>query len=163
MKETFGQRFARLRKSKKLRQEDIADKIGISPQAISKWENDISLPDISLLGELSDILEVSLDDLLGKEVMKTTVVTEVGSKKDLNKMMLKVIITSGEGDKVKVNLPLALVQIWIDADGKLPEINGKKLDGVNLKQIISLVEQGVIGELVTIDSADGDHIVIVVE
>lgn len=163
MKETFGQRFARLRKAKNLRQEDIGDKIGLSPQAISKWENDISLPDISLLGELSDILEVSLDDLLGKEVMRTTVVTEVGSKKDLNKMMLKVIITSGEGDKVKVNLPLALVQIWIDADGKLPEINGKKLDGVDLKQIISLVEQGVIGELVTIDSSDGDHIVIVVE
>ena len=163
MKETFGQRFARLRKAKNLRQEDIADKVGLSPQAISKWENDISLPDISLLGELSDILEVSLDDLLGKEVMRTTVVTEVGSKKDLNKMMLKVIITSSEGDKVKVNLPLALVQIWIDADGKLPEINGKKLDGVDLKQIISLVEQGVIGELVTIDSSDGDHIVIVVE
>lgn len=163
MKETFGQRFARLRKAKNLRQEDIADKIGLSPQAISKWENDISLPDISLLGELSDILEVSLDDLLGKEVMKTTVVTEMGAKKNLNKMMLKVIITSSEGDKVKVNLPLALVQIWIDADGKLPEINGKKLDGVDLKQIISLVEQGVIGELVTIDSVDGDHIVIVVE
>jgi len=163
MKETFGQRFARLRKAKSLRQEDIANKIGISSQAVSKWENDISLPDISLLAELSDILDVTLDDLLGKEVVRTKVVTEISERKDFSKMMLKIIIDSGDGDKIRVNLPLALVQIWLDADGKLPEINGKKLDGVDLKQIISLVEQGVIGELITIDSEDGEHIVIVVE
>ena len=163
MKETFGQRFAKLRKAKNLRQEDIADKIGISPQAVSKWENDISLPDISLLSELSDILSVSLDDLLGKESTRTTMVTEVSKRKNINLMMLKVSITSNEGDKVNVNLPLALIKLWIDADGKMPEINGKKLDGIDLKQILTLVEQGVIGELVTIDSGDGDHIVITVE
>lgn len=67
MKETFGQRFSRLRKAKGLRQEDIAEKINISPQAVSKWENDISLPDITILSELSDLLGVSLDELLGKE------------------------------------------------------------------------------------------------
>ena len=150
-------------KQKNLRQEDIADKIGISPQAVSKWENDISLPDISLLSELSDILSVSLDELLGKESTRTTMVTEVSKRKNINLMMLKISITSNEGDKVNVNLPLALIKLWIDADGKMPEINGKKLDGIDLKQILTLVEQGVIGELVTIDSGDGDHIVITVE
>ncbi|MDD7735274.1 MAG: helix-turn-helix transcriptional regulator [Bacillales bacterium] len=67
MNETFGQRLARLRKEKGFTQEDIADKINISPQAVSKWENDISSPDIQTLIKLSDIFEVSLDDLLGKE------------------------------------------------------------------------------------------------
>ena len=66
MNETFGQRLARLRKEKGFTQEDIADKINISPQAVSKWENDISSPDIQTLIKLSDIFEVSLDDLLGK-------------------------------------------------------------------------------------------------
>lgn len=42
MKETFGQRFVRLRKEKGFTQEDIASKINISAQAVSKWENDIS-------------------------------------------------------------------------------------------------------------------------
>lgn len=162
MKETFGQRFARLRKAKGLRQEDIGDKIGISAQAVSKWENDISLPDVTLLGELSDILGVSLDELLGKEKTRTEVVAP-NERKDMNKMMIKVMVDSADGDKIRVNLPLALVKIWLESGSKMPEINGKSLEGVDLKQIIELVDQGVIGELVTIDSNDGDRIVITVE
>lgn len=67
MKETFGQRLLRLRKAKGLTQEDIASRVTISPQAVSKWENDISSPDIQTLVSLSEILDVSLDELLGKE------------------------------------------------------------------------------------------------
>ena len=66
-KETFGHRLTRLRKEKKLTQEDIAQKINISPQAVSKWENDISYPDINSLLILSDILGVSIDELCGKQ------------------------------------------------------------------------------------------------
>ena len=66
MKETFGQRFTRLRKEKGLTQEDIALKVNISTQAVSKWENDISMPDIAILGDLADILAISIDELLGK-------------------------------------------------------------------------------------------------
>ena len=40
--ETFGQRLSRIRKEKGLTQEDIAKRIVISPQAVSKWENDVS-------------------------------------------------------------------------------------------------------------------------
>ena len=64
MKETFGQKLARLRKEKRLTQEEIASRIYISPQAVSKWENDISSPDISALPQLADILGVSIDELL---------------------------------------------------------------------------------------------------
>lgn len=67
MAETFGQRLSRLRKEKGLTQEDIAKRIIISPQAVSKWENDISSPDILVLSSLADILGVSVDVLLGRE------------------------------------------------------------------------------------------------
>ena len=67
MPETFGQRLSRLRKEKGLTQEDIAKKIIISPQAVSKWENDLSSPDILVLSSLADILGVSVDTLLGRE------------------------------------------------------------------------------------------------
>lgn len=163
MKETFGQRFSRLRKAKDLRQEDIADKIGISPQAVSKWENDISLPDITILTDLSDLLGVSLDELLGKEQRVTHMVYSE-EKKDINNLMLKIIVDSSEGDRVRVNLPMGLVKIALDSGMKLPEFNGSDaLKNVDFKQIITLVEQGVMGELVAIDSQDGDHIVILVE
>ena len=67
MKESFGQRFQRLRKNAGLTQEEVATKLNITPQAVSKWENDASAPDISVLAELSDILSVSLDELLNKK------------------------------------------------------------------------------------------------
>lgn len=67
MKETFGQRLARLRKEKGYTQEDIASRITISPQAVSKWENDLSSPDILVLSSLADILDTSVDVLLGRE------------------------------------------------------------------------------------------------
>ena len=70
MAETFGQRLSRLRKEKGLTQEDIAKRIIISPQAVSKWENDISSPDILVLSSLADILGVSVDQLLGREDIK---------------------------------------------------------------------------------------------
>ncbi len=67
MKETFGERFTRLRKAKGMTQEDVAKQVTISPQAVSKWENDISSPDITMIGQLADILGVSVDELLGRE------------------------------------------------------------------------------------------------
>ena len=72
MRETFGQRLARLRKKKGLTQEEVANKITISPQAVSKWENDLSSPDILVLSSLADILGVSVDELLGRGTSTTT-------------------------------------------------------------------------------------------
>lgn len=65
--EKFEERFVRLRKENNLTQEDVANKLGISPQAVSKWENGISMPDISLLVDIASMFNVSVDTLLGKE------------------------------------------------------------------------------------------------
>ena len=94
MKETFGQRFQRLRKNKDLTQEDIANKLNISPQAVSKWENDITYPDITYLVELATILEVTVDYLLGKKnEEKTSFVGEKNSERKKN-LILKIVVDS---------------------------------------------------------------------
>ena len=77
MKETFGRRLSRFRKAKGLTQEDVAKQITISPQAVSKWENDISTPDILELSTLADILGVSVNELLGREENKKEVAEEI--------------------------------------------------------------------------------------
>ena len=163
MKETFGQRFSRLRKNLGLKQEDIAEKVNISAQAVSKWENDLSAPDISTLPILADILNVSLDELLGREVEETKIVPE-GKRKDINSMLLKINVLSSEGDKVKVNLPLAIIKLCIETGMELPKINSKdSLKNIDFNQIFMLIEAGVIGKLVEVESADGDKISITVE
>ena len=162
MQETFGQRFQRLRKNANLTQEDVAAKLNITAQAISKWENDVSAPDISVLVELSYILSVSLDELLGKET-QTTLVPE-SQRKDINNMFFRVRVNSKDGDKVKVNIPLSLAKIFVDSGVDMPQFNGKDfLKNIDFKQLFALIEQGVVGKLIEVESADGDIVEVWVE
>ncbi len=62
--ETLGRRIARLRLAKTATQERLAKELNVSPQAVSKWENDINYPDILLLPDLARFLGVSVDELL---------------------------------------------------------------------------------------------------
>ena len=62
--ETLGRRIARLRLAKAATQERLARELSVSPQAVSKWENDINYPDISLLPQLAQFFGVSIDELL---------------------------------------------------------------------------------------------------
>ena len=163
MQETFGQRLQRLRKNVNLTQEDVATKLNITAQAVSKWENDVSAPDISVLVELSDILGVTLDSLLGKETPTTTLVPEA-QRKDVNNMFFRIRVNSKEGDKVKVNIPLALAKVFVDSGATMPQINGKDvLSGIDFKQLFELIEQGVVGKLIEVESADGDIVEVWVE
>ena len=152
MQETFGQRLQRLRKNAGLTQEEVATKLNITGQAVSKWENDVSAPDISVLVELSDILGVSLDDLLGKE-RETTLVPQ-DQRKDINNMFFRIKVLSKEGDKVNVNFPLALARVFLDGgEVAFPQVNGQDvLSKIDFRKLFDLVEQGVVGKLVDIES-----------
>ena len=163
-KETFGQRLSRLRKEKGITKNDIANKVSVTSQAVSKWEQDQATPDIDILIKLSEIFDVTLDVLLGKD-NRTVEMKEKPSKKEIEKMLLKINIISDDGDKVNVNLPLGIVKAFVNKEnGLLNFIGGRKsLEGIDFKKIIEIVEQGTVGEIITINSADGDKVVISVE
>ena len=61
---TLGQRIAELRRQKGLTQEALAEALGVTPPAISKWENSVTCPDILLLPSLAKMLSVTVDALL---------------------------------------------------------------------------------------------------
>ena len=63
----IGQFIAKCRKDKKITQEQLAEKLNISKNAVSKWERGICLMDMSLLKPLSEILGVSVNDILSGE------------------------------------------------------------------------------------------------
>jgi len=62
----IGKRISEFRKAKNMTQFELADKLFISFQAVSNWERGNSMPDISKLPELAEILGVTIDDILGK-------------------------------------------------------------------------------------------------
>ena len=68
VRERIGGRVATLRKLKGMTQEQLARHLGVTPQAVSKWEHDQSCPDISILPDLASVLGTSIDELLGKTV-----------------------------------------------------------------------------------------------
>ena len=160
-----GAQIARLRKEKGLTQEELASHMGVSPQAVSKWENDQTCPDISALPKLARLLGVSVDELLsGKEELPAVRVLPPEQRKDPKDMLLRISVDSADGDRVRVNLPMALVEIGLEIGMEMPQINGNEaLKGVDLKKVLEMVRLGCVGNLVEVDSADGDKIRIFVE
>ena len=65
MEKTISQKITGLRKAAGLTQEQLGEKLGISGQAVSKWERGEAMPDILLLPDLCDVLGTTLDSLLG--------------------------------------------------------------------------------------------------
>jgi len=62
----LGKRIEDLRKKKGMTQENLAERLGVTSQAVSKWENGLCYPDIELIPTLCAIFEISLDDIFGK-------------------------------------------------------------------------------------------------
>ena len=64
----FGETLKRLRKEKDMTQEQLAEYVNISPQSVSKWETNLTLPDITIIPMLANIFDVSADVLLGIDI-----------------------------------------------------------------------------------------------
>lgn len=64
---TFAEKLKSIRKQSGISQEKLAEKLGVSRQAVTKWETDAGIPDIENLRAISDLFNISIDELLGKE------------------------------------------------------------------------------------------------
>ncbi len=155
-----------LRRQKGIKQDELAETLGVSPQAVSKWENDQTCPDISLLPKLAECLCVTVDELLSgkKGIAPVVQLVPDAQRKDIKDMMLRIVVEAACGDKVRVNIPMALFQVALDAGIEIPQINGSAaLQGLDWNQIMEMIRQGAVGNLVEVDSAEGDIVRIFVE
>lgn len=164
MANTLGSRIAEYRKAKGITQDELAEYMCVSSQAVSKWENDLSCPDIALLPRLADYFGVTIDKLLRGESSDTVRVVPEEERKDLNKMLLRISVNSSNGDIAKINLPLSLVKAALEIGIQMPQISGREaLKDIDFGAILLAAESGVIGKLVEVKSADGDVVEIVIE
>lgn len=63
-KQTLGMMISSLRKEKGMTQLELAEKMGVTDKAVSKWERDMSFPDINSIPKLAEIFEISVDELM---------------------------------------------------------------------------------------------------
>lgn len=76
----FGNFIKELRKEKNMTQKELAEKIGLTDKAISKWERGLSFPDITMLGSLAEVFDVDVSEILNGERGKEKI-----SKEDIEK------------------------------------------------------------------------------
>ncbi len=157
---TLGMKIYEKRKEKGFTQEALAEKLGVSPQAVSKWENDASCPDIALLPKIARLFEISVDELLSEESESVVYVASQETKKSIDDMVLRINVVDG-GDKVKVNLPLVLFRAMVTANPDNVNINlGKSDFKIDWQMIIQLIESGVVGKLVEIEGEGGETVTV---
>lgn len=168
MNETLGNRITLKRKERGFTQEELAEKVGVSAQAVSKWENDNSCPDIALLPTLAKVLEMTTDELLTGKTEAVKFVPE-GQRKPLDELVLYINLLSAAGNKIKIKLPIPLVKVGLEVGFKVvPQMDdmdfmrGQDWNGI-LNQVMDMVERGLIGKIVEMESAAGDTLEIVVK
>lgn len=96
----LGKKIKQLRKLSGMTQEQLAEKLNVSRQALSKWENGTSMPDIESVMRISTLFQISLDELLYKEEakmkeQKTQITLEDLVRLNLHNRKMNLLLTSG--------------------------------------------------------------------
>lgn len=114
---SIGETIANLRKQKGMTQSELAEKMNVTDKAVSKWERDLSCPDINTISKLADVLDVSVEELL-----KTKKQDYSNNKiKDLINLILKAVaIAMGIGvvvlnilDKIEIKSSIIMLGIGV--------------------------------------------------
>lgn len=159
---TIGKKISEFRKEKGIKQEQMAELCGVSPQAVSKWENDISCPDILLLPKIAEIFDITVDELLSEKPKNETHFVSSESRKKTDDLVMTISHYSHQGDFVSVNIPFPVVKAELEEKGEL-QVQSIDLYGIDLKQLIELAEKGAMGILFEKQGHRGDSIQISVE
>ena len=168
MKElTLGRRIAALRKAQGFTQEVLAEALGVTAQAVSKWENDQSCPDIMTLPQLARDLEVSVDTLLTGEAPASPGCPQPASKNP-EELIVRMTFTEAGGYRFNINLPFTVFRLgarygmisitWNEGEVSM-EQKASRLAGLDFNTMVQMIESGVTGKLLDLDD-DGERLVI---
>lgn len=156
----IGSNIAALRKEKGFTQEKLANELGVSAQAVSKWENDSSCPDIALLPEIAAIFGVTVDDLLrcGEEdILKCssgkTTNENSGYSSSVNyakKVIVRIIQQNGKENTFRIPFKLVKTGISIASTFGLESTIAEKISEVLCSEEI--------GDVFDMDTENGEHI-----
>lgn len=164
MEKTIGKKLYELRKQSGYTQDFVAEKLGVSAQAVSKWENDIACPDIMTLPNIANLYGISIDELFKNDDIQSNVKYEKTEKVNEKELVFRVYVDTVHGDDIKVNLPYILVKELIKVGKDISFMfTGIDLSEVNFESIFRMVELGALGEIATIETQNGDDIRVVVE
>ena len=123
----IGKNISYYRKANCLTQAELADKLKISTQAVSKWEQEITFPDIALLPEIAEIFGISIDELFGKKIETEPVFDLIANLPWNDDKTIRIAVFQGQKlmqhSEHEIQQGENLIQLHFDY-GKLYKING---------------------------------------
>ena len=105
---TLGRRIQALRKEQSLTQDMLAERMGVTPQAVSKWENDLSYPDILSLPQLARELCTTVDSLLTGEGASCATTPPL---KPAEELIVRISVHADDGARICLNLPYTVFSL----------------------------------------------------
>ena len=161
---SIGKNIAYFRKKAGFTQEELSEKMNITSQAVSKWENDLSYPDLTSAKMLADILHVSIDELINGAT-NCTIATNA-SAEQISRRILLICAQVDEDEysvekatNVIVRIPVSVLLNAYE-NGTLGELVGDYEQ--NVEKAIGMIKEGVMGTLVDVQ-AEGCNVQIKVE
>ena len=169
MEKTIGKKLYELRKQSGFTQDYVAEKLGVSAQAVSKWENDIACPDIMTLPSIAQLFGITIDELFNNDDIQSNVKYEKPEQINEEDLVLRVYVDTVHGDKIKVTLPYLVVKEFVKAGKNISAVvggtvvSGVDLSGIDFDLIFGMVANGVLGEIVNVQTQNNDIVRVVVE
>lgn len=169
MEKTIGKKLYELRKQSGFTQDYVAEKLGVSAQAVSKWENDIACPDIMTLPSIAQLYGITIDELFNNDDIQSNVKYEKPEQINEEDLVLRVYVDTVHGDKIKVTLPYLVVKEFVKAGKNISAVvggtvvSGVDLSGIDFDLIFVMVANGVLGEIVNVQTQNNDIVRVVVE
>lgn len=164
----LGKNISEKRKAMGMTQEELAARLGVSAQAVSKWENNLSCPDISLLPETAKLFGISVDELLGVQpIQEKEYPQEKAAEPEINqteyeepassgKKITKLIITRElNGKATTVKIPIGIIRFGLNLGSIFGGLTGEQANSVE-----AAIKNGLAGEILSVDGENGEKITI---
>ena len=155
---TIGNNIAYFRKKAGFTQEELSEIMNITSQAISKWENDLSYPDLASTKKLACVLSVSMEELLNGEA-NYPVATNADAERIARRILVILVQTASneacgvKATSVTVRLPVSVV-LNAQENGTLNELVSQDVTQAQIEMVINMIKQGITGTLVNVQTEE---------
>lgn len=156
----IGSNIAALRKEKGITQEELANALGVSAQAVSKWENNSSCPDVSLLTVIADYFGVTVDALLRSDAEEITCADTPAADSNVaaahgGKRNVCIKVTQPNGKETNVKVPFGVVKMGL----RVGNVFGLQRDVAD-KIGALLDDPAAAADILSVDGENGEHVTI---
>ena len=146
---TIGQNIAYFRKQKKMTQEELAEKMSVTAQAVSKWECDTSYPDITAIQTLSKILGVTPTELI--DGIQHSAEIKDAPKEIIDRRIVRIEVQVDE-TKIVTRFPVPVIKKAMK-NGTLESLVGEDAYS-KVVSILEMIDSGMMGRLVDVSSPE---------